>query len=355
MSTTEIIALIATCVGVISFALVITVLYKNYIGKTLSETEEGRRDIELIDKMIYEKEKRVQRRHKVISIAKDVVYYVFLVISIPLLAFAIYSRVTNGVVMVGDSSAMVVASGSMSAKNPSNDYLLTFDLNDQFNTYDLIVLKKVNEHSLRKYDVIAYRNDKNVNIIHRIVDIETANGSIRYVTRGDANNVTDSYHPRYEDVIGKYTGKRIPTIGIFVSFFQSYAGIVTVSSLIYCLWSIDWQNKKLEDAEEERKEILLKAFDFSSMNENTCFDMASGFESRVYYQGYCYKFSDKGFLSKEEMTIEEKKEFMDQDITKVIRRNGGEKKVIFSSLLDRFKKKDHQRKKEESKNDEKND
>ena len=43
MSNTEIIALVATCIGVISFALVITILYKNYIGKTLSETEDGYR------------------------------------------------------------------------------------------------------------------------------------------------------------------------------------------------------------------------------------------------------------------------------------------------------------------------
>ena len=56
MSNTEIIALVATCIGVISFALVITILYKNYIGKMLSETEDGRRDIELIDTMIYEGE-----------------------------------------------------------------------------------------------------------------------------------------------------------------------------------------------------------------------------------------------------------------------------------------------------------
>ena len=234
MSNTEIIALVATCIGVISFALVITILYKNYIGKMLSETEDGRRDIELIDTMIYEGEKRVQRREKALSITKSAFYYVFLVLAIPFLGFAIYSRITNGVVMIGDSSAMVVASGSMSEKNPSNDYLVTYGLDNQFKTYDLITLKKVdNEYSLRKYDVIAYRNNKNVNIIHRIIEIDTVDGVLRYTTRGDANGATDSYKPTFEDVIGRYTGKRIPVVGIFISFFQSYAGIVTVCSVVY--------------------------------------------------------------------------------------------------------------------------
>ena len=120
MTKLEIIALIATCIGVICFALVIIILYRNYINKAISETESGIRDIELIDTIIYENDPKTKRRNKAVSISKNVVYYVFLVLAIPFLCFGIYSRFTNGVVMLGDSSAMVVASGSMSNKNVSN-------------------------------------------------------------------------------------------------------------------------------------------------------------------------------------------------------------------------------------------
>lgn len=353
MSTTEIIALVATCIGVISFALVITILYKNYTVKMLFETENGLRDIELIDMMIYEGEKRVQRREKTFSILKNVLYYIFLVLAIPFLGFAIYSRITNGVVMIGDSSAMVVASGSMSEKNPSNDYLLTYGLNNQFKTYDLITLKKVdNEYSLRKYDVIAYRNDKKQNIIHRIIEIETVNGALRFTTRGDANSATDSYKPTFGDIIGRYTGKRIPVVGIFISFFQSYAGIVTVCSIVYCLWSIDRQNKKLEFAEEDRKEILEHVFDLPSMNENTYQEMADEVQSKIYYQGFCYQFNDKGFVSKTEMSEEEKKEFDVTNLTKIEKDGEKEKKTIFSSLLQKITKKETQQNKEGKENEE---
>lgn len=333
MTTNEIIALVATCIGVISFALVIAILYRNYTKKAISETENGIRDIELIDTMIYENEPKIKRRNRAISITKSTLYYVFLVLAIPFLGFAIYSRVTNGVVMIGDSSAMVVASGSMSNKNPSNDYLVSNNLNDQFQTFDMISLKKVSEYQIRQYDVIAYRNDKNVNIIHRIISIDKDSAGVtRYTTRGDANNASDTYRPKYEDIIGKYTGKRIPTIGIFISFFQSYSGIVTIVSIVFCLYFIDKDNKKLLFAEEDRKEILSKVFDISTLDDDTYMDMANEVEAKIYYKGYCYKFSDKGFVSKNEMSIEETLAFKNEqeEATKVVSSKEGVKKTIFS-------------------------
>lgn len=341
MSTTEIIALIATCIGVISFALVIVILYRNYIRKAVSETSNGLRDIELIDTIIYENEPKVKRRNKAISASKTVVYYVFLVLAIPFLAFAIYSRITNGVVMIGDSSAMVVASGSMSEKNVSNDYLTTYSLNDQFYTYDMIALKKVDESSLRVYDVIAYRNDKNVNIIHRIISIEVIDGENRYLTRGDANNASDTYMPRYDDIIGKYYGKRIPVIGIFISFLQSYSGIVTIVSIVFCLYSIDHQNRKLFNAEDDRKEVLSKVFDTSLMNEDTYKEMASDSEQRIYYKGYCYKFKEEGFISKNEMSEEEKKEFSSNEEAMKITKDGEKEKKTFFSFIRKNKTSNH--------------
>ena len=331
MTKLEIIALIATCIGVICFALVIIILYRNYINKAISETESGIRDIELIDTIIYENDPKTKRRNKAVSISKNVVYYVFLVLAIPFLCFGIYSRFTNGVVMFGDSSAMVVASGSMSNKNVSNGYLFDNNLDNQFQTFDMIVLKKVDELYIKKYDVIAYRNDKKVNIIHRIVSIDKIDGVTRYTTRGDANNSNDSYKPSYEDIIGKYSNRRIPTIGIFISFFQSYSGIVTIISIIVCLYFIDRDNKKLIFAEDDRKELLQTVFDVTSMDENTYQDMMSNTETKIYYKGYCYKFAEKEFISKDEMSKEEKEAFdKENEATKITQDDKGEHKFKFS-------------------------
>ena len=45
--------------------------------------------------------------------------------------------------MIGGNTVMVVATGSMGYKNEANDYLFTYDLDDQFQQYDIIVLEKV--------------------------------------------------------------------------------------------------------------------------------------------------------------------------------------------------------------------
>lgn len=299
MTKLEIIALIATCIGVICFALVIIILYRNYINKAISETESGIRDIELIDTIIYENDPKTKRRNKAVSISKNVVYYVFLVLAIPFLCFGIYSRLL------------------------SNRYPLE--------TFDMIVLKKVDESYIKKYDVIAYRNDKKVNIIHRIVSIDKIDGVTRYTTRGDANNSNDSYKPSYEDIIGKYSNRRIPTIGIFISFFQSYSGIVTIISIIVCLYFIDRDNKKLIFVEDDRKELLQTVFDVTSMDENTYQDMMSNTETKIYYKGYCYKFAEKEFISKDEMSKEEKEAFdKENEATKITQDDKGEHKFKFS-------------------------
>ena len=233
--------------------------------------------------------------------------------------------------MLGDSSAMVVASGSMSNKNVSNEYLFDNNLDNQFQTFDMIVLKKVDASYINKYDVIAYRNDKKVNIIHRIVSIDKIDGVTRYTTRGDANNSNDSYKPRYEDIIGKYSNRRIPTIGIFISFFQSYSGIVTIISIIVCLYFIDRDNRKLIFVEDDRKELLQTVFDVTFMNENTYQDMMSNTETKIYYKGYCYKFAEKEFISKDEMSKEEKEAFdKENEATKITQDDKGEHKFKFS-------------------------
>lgn len=331
MEAIEILALVATCIGVFSFALVITLLYRNYVKSSITEIESGKRDIELIDSMIYESDESVQKKRNAVSITKTVVFYVFLVIAIPLLAFAIYSRITNGVTMIGDSTVMVVGSGSMSNKNEVNDYLYTYRLDNQFQTYDLITLNKVESPTqLRKFDVIAYVNDKNINIIHRIISIDNVDGVTYYTTRGDANATSDTYRPTFEDIIGKYADRRIPVIGIFISFFQSYAGIITIASVIYCLVVIDRYNRKSDEAKEKREDILSEVFDLSTMDRETYKQMTTAAQQRIYYQGYCYKFDEKGFVDKYTMTEAELKEFDDATATKITNEGSEEKRSVFN-------------------------
>jgi signal peptidase I len=216
---------------------------------------------------------------------------------------------------------MVVASGSMSYKNEANTYLFTMNLNDQFQQYDIIVLEKVKRNSLREYyDVIAYRNDKGINIIHRIIDIEYGT-TTKFVTRGDIydSSKTDSYKPVFEDIIGRYTGKRIPGIGIFVLFLQSYAGIITVLSLVYCLLMIDRTASKINRVQDERAMKLEEALDY--LDETTGENFRAEYKETIYYKGFAYSFDEEGFIEKNPITEGTLLEHSNNSIIKEIKKD----------------------------------
>ena len=52
MTTVEILALVVTLVGVVSFAAVITVLYKSYANSQIDEIASGRRDAEIVNDVV---------------------------------------------------------------------------------------------------------------------------------------------------------------------------------------------------------------------------------------------------------------------------------------------------------------
>ena len=81
-------------------------------------------------------------------------------------------------------------------------------------------------------------------------------------------------------------------------FFQSYAGMITVASVVYCMFMISHYSRKSEIASEERTELLSEVFDFSKLNEEEIDSMNQGYNQFIYYQGYQYLFDENGFVNK---------------------------------------------------------
>ena len=298
MSSTEIISLVVTLIGIFSFASIFTVLYGSYASMSIKEINSGKRDIEIIDEMIHNNKDSVKKRSKIMGYVKSVIFYLTMCIVIPIFIFALISKFTNNAIMIGDKSVMVVASGSMSFKHENNGYLNTYNLNDQFSKFDIIILEKVDSAAkLRQYDTIAFVNDKGINVIHRIRTIK-ANGN--YETRGDSNPSSDSYNPSFDDVIGRYTGKKINGIGMFVLFFQSYAGIITIVSLVYCLLMIDRMSEKINKVQSKRVEHLENALRLGA--DANAKDLQAAYSETIYYKGFAYHFKDGDFVEKLEIT-----------------------------------------------------
>ncbi len=155
----------------------------------------------------------------------------------------------------------VVNSGSMSKKNKKNTYLTEYNLNDQFSTFDVILIYKVPPASeLKRFDIVLYETD-NMRIIHRIIDIEPPNAvhpeEYWFTCKGDSNESIDRFPVRYDQIKGIYKGERIPFIGSFISFLQSPAGILCIILVLFGIIAIPIAEKKLLKAREERYEELL--------------------------------------------------------------------------------------------------
>lgn len=110
MSPSEILSIIVTVIGVFSFATIFTILYKSYANSQIAELNSGKKDIELIDEVIYEKQEKVRRRRKITGTIRTVVFYAIMVVLIPLFIFSLINRFQNNVTMIGNRTVMVVAS-----------------------------------------------------------------------------------------------------------------------------------------------------------------------------------------------------------------------------------------------------
>ena len=296
MNVFELIPLIVTAVGVLSFSIIFTILYKGYANSAVAEFDSGQYDVELIYETILSNIKNSKRYRRVFRRIKQILLWLLIALLVPFLLLVTYSKVVNGVPMINGYGVIAVASGSMSQKNEANPYLANID--NQFNTYDVIVLEKIDSASeLQLHDVIAYVNDDGANVIHRIVGFQQTASGVKYITRGDSNNADDIYKPSVDDVLGKYVGTRVPYLGAFFMFLQSYAGIVTLAAVIYCLIMIESISQKIYSAREERLLFLQDSIDFES---DTVQDeqIDSVFTETVYFKDYVYVFDKNGLVSK---------------------------------------------------------
>lgn len=70
-----------------------------------------------------------------------------------------------------------------------------------FSTGDVVIYEKYDGQILEKNQIIAF--DKSGTLtIHRIIDVESINGQIRYTTKGDANEVKDDGYVIQSQIVG---------------------------------------------------------------------------------------------------------------------------------------------------------
>lgn len=332
MSNLEILSLVITFVCLLSFSAVFTILFKHFYTSSIEKVDDGKEDINLLDQAVVDEKNKKNRKKKAWSIVGKVFSWVLLISVVGGFGFSLYARVSGNTMPYGDTGIIVIASGSMEKKNSANQYLVDNDLNNQISTYDIIQIKKYGDESqVKLYDVVAYKNESKVTIVHRIISVsqDPLTGKSRYITRGDANSVSDdgsqyAGYLSFDDIVGYYTGSKVAFLGSFVIFLQSNAGIITIVALIYCLFMFSHYRGKYDKAVALRTESLLSAIgvDLDSYDNG---QMNVKFDETIYYKGYQYRFADGSFQSKESQ--DEKGQWKSEGNDLIVVKDNGEVSV----------------------------
>lgn len=238
------------------FTFMLVTMVRNYIKLARLGAEDENIRIE------YEKKQEEKPKSKLLGCICSV--FIFAIMAGVFVAFAVSMIVeVRNNSQVGNIPAIkVVKSSSMASKYPDNAYLFKNNLDDQINTFDLVVLEKLpEEDALEQYDIVAYERDGNL-ILHRIVNIEEPNEKHpekRYfLLQGDAIPYADRFPVLYEDMRGIYTGMRVPFVGSFFMFMQSPAGYLCILLILIAMVATPIVERKIMAVKQERYALICK-------------------------------------------------------------------------------------------------
>lgn len=163
-------------------------------------------------------------------------------------------------VLTNSMNLKVVASSSMSEKNKRNTYLFENNLDNQFDTFDLIVTHPVpDEFDLKLYDIVVYEYEDS-HIIHRIVKIEEPNnkhpGHRLFTLQGDAIGSPDRNPVTYEQIKAIYLGEKVRFVGSFVFFMKSPAGWLCILLVLFAIIVTPIVEKRLHKETVYRLQVL---------------------------------------------------------------------------------------------------
>lgn len=207
----------------------------------------------------YEKEKNRKRKK---TCALDCISSIFLcAFLVAVFIFSSYAGCTKELYFDDMPTFKIVNSSSMAKKNEKNQYLFDNHLDNQFQTFDLILTYKIPpEEELRLYDIVVYEVD-DILVVHRIVGIEepgkTHPDERWFLCQGDAISQADRFPVKYEQMRAIYKNERIPFVGSFVAFMQSPVGYMCMILVAIAMIATPLMEKKLGKATAERLAILL--------------------------------------------------------------------------------------------------
>ena len=198
---------------------------------------------------------------KALKIIFNVLAWILLVLALLITILVFSSGRNNGVANLFGFMPMTVESASM---EPT------------FKVDDLIICREVDDiNTLKEGDVITFWtiiDGQRVKNTHRIVGINKSDNTVSFVTRGDNNGLDDDMPAYAGDVIGKWTGTRLPSFGKVIRFLSTKTGFficIIIPMALFFLFELykfiatlmEIKRPKLtEDDEEEIKRRAIEEY-----------------------------------------------------------------------------------------------
>lgn len=126
--------------------------------------------------------------------------------------------------------------------------VLTDSMYPEIQGGDLILCRSISAEEVTEGDIISFFDpvgNGNTVVTHQVIEITEEDGALSFRTKGTNNNTADKESVPAENVIGKYTGLRIPRAGSIAMFVQSSTGLlICILIPLVCLLGFDWIRRR---------------------------------------------------------------------------------------------------------------
>ena len=188
---------------------------------------------------------------KALKITLNVLAWILLILALIITLLVFSSGRNDGVSNLFGFIPMTVESASM---EPT------------FKVDDMIICREVDDvNTLKEGDVITFWTiieGKRVKNTHRIVSVIDNGSSRSFVTRGDNNGMDDDIPAPASDVIGRWTGVRLPGFGKVMRFLTTKTGffcVIIIPLALFFLFELykfiatlmEIKKPKLSESDEE--------------------------------------------------------------------------------------------------------
>lgn len=179
----------------------------------------------------------------------------------------------------GNTTYVIVQDNSMSVVDSSNTYIESDKdqneyLSERILQYSLIGLDKYESSDLiNKYDIVAFKNNDSI-IVHRVIAIaKDADSKVYYTLKADGYGESNSYELAVSEslIVGVFNGFNNTFLGRYITFLQSYTGVIIICLFVLLMLFYDVLSSKLDKVKKQRYDKLLEdmIFEKGVVKENT--------------------------------------------------------------------------------------